>query len=103
MLNSEFCFLKTVNYPVVSVNYSETQMTQEKPATMQSKANKKMPVFTCSCGAKILIVPDLREMTKAIKAHELEHRMLTGKRMSEEAIAEQIIMVLGEHFRGSVA
>jgi len=79
------------------------KMTQEKPVTMSSKANKKLPVFTCSCGAEILIVPDLREMTKAIKAHELEHRMLTGKRMSEDAIAEQIIMVLGEHFRGSVA
>jgi hypothetical protein len=79
------------------------KMTQEKPVTMSSKANKKLPVFTCSCGAKILIVPDLREMTKAIKAHELEHKMLTCKRMSEDAITEKIIMFLAEHFRGSVA
>jgi hypothetical protein len=33
----------------------------------------KKPVFRCSCGVKILIVPDLPEMKKAIKNHIVEH------------------------------
>jgi hypothetical protein len=40
-------------------------LTQEN--TIAKTGKNKMPVFTCSCGTKILIVPDLREMNKAIK------------------------------------
>jgi hypothetical protein len=57
-----------------------------------------MPVFTCSCGTKILIVPDIQEMDKAIKVHETEHKRLTGKRITQEFITQQILKALSEHF-----
>jgi|GEM_PF-3352275 len=71
-------------------------MTQEQKITEAQK--RKMPVFTCSCGTEILIVPDLKQMDKAIKTHENEHRRLTGKRITQEIITQQILKTLSEHF-----
>jgi hypothetical protein len=71
-------------------------MTQENHITKSLKA--KMPVYTCSCGTEILIVPDLKEMDKAIKTHETEHRKLTGKRITQEFITQQILQTMSEHF-----
>ncbi len=71
-------------------------MTQEHVA--EETQRNKMPVFTCSCGTKILIVPDLKEMDKAIKTHEIEHKKLTGKRITEEFITQQILKTLSERF-----
>ncbi len=33
-----------------------------------------LPLVTCDCGAQILLLPDLRAMNLAIKAHAAEHR-----------------------------
>ena len=33
-----------------------------------------MPIVECSCGAKILLVPDLAAMEKAIKTHMAMHK-----------------------------
>jgi len=35
---------------------------------------KGLPIITCACGAEILVVPDLKAMNRAIKAHVAEHR-----------------------------
>jgi hypothetical protein len=43
-----------------------------------------MPIFNCVCGTNILIVPDLAEMNRAIKNHVIEHKKLTGLRLTEE-------------------
>ena len=37
-------------------------------------SKKHLPIITCDCGAEILVVPDLRAMNLAIKAHVAEHR-----------------------------
>jgi len=37
------------------------------------KKDQKMPIFHCTCGAEILIVPDLSAMNKAIKNHLNQH------------------------------
>jgi hypothetical protein len=57
-----------------------------------------MPVFTCSCGTNILILPDLKEMDKAMKMHETEHKRLTGKRITQEFMTQQILKALSEQF-----
>ncbi len=41
-----------------------------------SKKNGKsngLPIIVCSCGAEILLVPDVKLMSEAIEAHALEH------------------------------
>ena len=52
---------------------------------------QKMPIYKCPCGINILIVPDLQEMTKAIKAHLTEHKKLTGEHLTEETLTQEII------------
>ncbi len=54
----------------------------------------KMPVFKCSCGVEILIIPDLPAMVKAIKNHLVEHKKLTGHRLSEEILTQEILRVI---------
>jgi hypothetical protein len=63
--------------------------------------NKKMPIFNCSCGAKILVIPDLQEMEKAIKNHLIEHKKATGQLLTEDMVAEGIINALSEYFLNS--
>jgi len=53
-----------------------------------------MPVFSCSCGAKILIIPDLPEMDKVIKNHIVEHRKLSGQTLAEDDLTHKILKVL---------
>ena len=56
--------------------------------------NRKMPVFNCQCGMKILLVPDLTAMGKAIKNHLIEHKRLTGSDLTEEILTQEILKVL---------
>jgi hypothetical protein len=66
------------------------------PKVHSKKVRKKMVVFNCSCGAKILIVPDLPEMNKAIEEHLIEHKKLTGKSLSEDVLTQEILIALAE-------
>ena len=53
-----------------------------------------MPVFNCQCGIKILIVPDLPAMNKAIRNHIIEHKKLTGSNLTEEILTQKILKVV---------
>lgn len=53
-----------------------------------------MPVFNCPCGTKILIVPDLDGMNRAIKNHLIEHKKLTGLGLTEEQLTQEILKVI---------
>lgn len=55
-----------------------------------------MPAFDCSCGCRILIVPDLFAMNNAIKDHIKEHKQLTGKVVTEQFLADAIIVTLAK-------
>ncbi len=50
-----------------------------------------MAIYKCSCGRDILIIPDLQEMNRAIKAHLTEHKKLTGEHLTEEKLTQEII------------
>ncbi len=54
----------------------------------------KMPVFCCSCGVKILVLPDLSAMKKAIKNHIIEHKKLGGQILTEENLTHQVLEVV---------
>lgn len=66
------------------------------PKTHSKKARKKMPIFNCSCGIKILIVPDLPAMNEAIENHLIEHKKITGQDLSEENLAQEILIAITE-------
>ena len=54
-------------------------------------SKRKMLIFNCVCGTNILIVPDLAEMNRAIKNHLMEHKKLTGLRLSEDNFTQEIL------------
>jgi hypothetical protein len=56
----------------------------------------KMPICYCTCGSKILIVPDLPAMNKAIRNHIIEHKKLTGQSLTEEDLTNQVIKVISQ-------
>ena len=52
--------------------------------------NAGLPVIKCSCGAEILLVPDVKLMSEAIEAHVEEHKQKVKDPKEAEAEAERI-------------
>jgi len=52
------------------------------------KFRSKMQIVTCACGAKILVVPDVAAMDRAIKNHKVEH-----KKADEQFLILQILKI----------
>jgi hypothetical protein len=61
---------------------------------LDEEIHGKMPVFCCSCGVKILIVPDLLEMKKAIENHIVEHKKLSGQILTEDNLTQRVLEVV---------
>jgi hypothetical protein len=78
------------------INEEKSSNKARREKTVPEKTLKKMPVFNCTCGAKILIVPDIDEMNKAIEEHLAEHKRITGKCLNEEFLAQKILITLAE-------
>lgn len=49
-----------------------------------------LPVIECSCGAQILLVPNVKKMSAAIEAHILTHTKTIKDDKEAEAEAERI-------------
>jgi hypothetical protein len=61
------------------------------PKAPAKKANEpSLPVVVCSCGAEILLIPNVKEMNKAIEAHIAEHTKKIKSTKEAEAEAERI-------------
>ena len=75
------------------------EITSEANQHLPTK--EKMPIYTCCCGIKILIIPDLSAMNKAIKNHVNKHKELTGSPIRYEYIVEKIIETLSEYYSDS--
>jgi hypothetical protein len=56
--------------------------------------SKKKPIYSCSCGKNFPIVPDIAEMVIAIRVHLIEHKIITGKWLSEKHLTEEILSCL---------
>jgi hypothetical protein len=52
------------------INFNSGQDSKRK----SPKPRKGMPTIRCVCGLRILIVPDLKAMNRAIKNHLAEHK-----------------------------
>ncbi len=63
------------------------------PSPISSKkkvSNSRLPVIKCTCGAEILLVPNVKEMNTAIEAHIEEHTKKCKSPKEAEAEAERI-------------
>jgi len=65
---------------------------------MSSGKNKKrllkknLPLVRCECGHEILLLPDLKNMGKAIEEHAMEHKNKYGLTQEEaDAIQDNLI------------
>lgn len=58
--------------------------------------NLKMPIYHCTCGQSLLIVPDVLEMERAIRDHLVAHKKVTGEALSELDLTEKVIACLNE-------
>lgn len=52
--------------------------------------NSRLPIVKCSCGAEILLIPDVKKMNQAIEAHILEHTKSIKNAKEAEAEAERV-------------
>jgi hypothetical protein len=58
---------------------------------------KGLPTVKCLCGFKILVVPDLKAMNRAIKNHLTKHKKAHTDSVKlafiEESLSEQVLIV----------
>jgi hypothetical protein len=73
------------------INFASNQDIKSK----STKHQKGMPTIRCVCGLRILIIPDLQAMNRAIKKHLVEHKHAdNGLTLDclEESLTEQILI-----------
>jgi len=78
-------FACSVNAISVNQNQDSFVLSDEAPGyaiselvnagkSKSAKYQKGMPTIRCTCGKRILVVPDLKTMNRAIKNHVAEHK-----------------------------
>jgi hypothetical protein len=81
-------------------NYQEINFASGKDRKGKSTIPKKgMPTIRCVCGMRILVVPDLKAMNRAIKNYVAEHKQADYglvPELLEEFLTEQILIVGSE-------
>jgi hypothetical protein len=58
------------------------------PKRTAKKEVKGLPTIKCACGAEILLVPDVKLMSKALEAHVEQHKKSSKQKTSKEAEEE---------------
>ena len=75
-------------------NFSSVQDQDYKSKFANNK--KGMPTIRCVCGLRILVIPDLKAMNRAIKNHISEHKKADYGLVFdslEEFLTEQILIL----------
>jgi hypothetical protein len=81
-------------------NHQETYFASGQDRKSKSAINNKgLPTIRCVCGMRILVVPDLRAMDRAIKNHIAEHKQSNYGLVFDsldEFLTEQVLMLASE-------
>ena len=75
------------------INFGSSQKSKS------ALSKKGLPTIRCVCGKRILVVPDLNAMNRAIKNHIAVHKRSDYGLMFEsldEFLTEQVLMVASE-------
>jgi hypothetical protein len=107
--NRNYSLQKTLSYIANNkkpIKLIKKNKKQQKTANANSEfkneeIKEKIAVFSCSCGVKILIVPDLAEMRKAIENHVIEHKKLSGQNLTEDYLTHEILSAIIEAINGT--
>jgi hypothetical protein len=81
------------------VSYEKIQGTKlriDEEKTKKNKSGYNMPIVKCGCGVRILVVPDLVAMDKAIKNHLVGHKGANGQFLVEQILNATSKQVLHE-------
>ena len=81
-------------------DYQEINLGPSQSRKSKSALSKKgMPTIKCMCGSRILVVPDLKAMNRAIKNHLNEHKQANYglvPDLLEVFLIEQILILVGK-------
>jgi hypothetical protein len=81
-------------------NFQEINFASSQNRKSKSAFNTKgLPTIRCVCGKRILVVPDLKAMNRAIKNHIAAHKGSDYGLMFdslEEFLTEQVLMIASE-------
>jgi hypothetical protein len=70
----------------------KNNFTYSKYHTGKSGAHKShMTIIKCACGFEILIVPDLKAMSRAIENHVAKHSKSSSERLTD-FLTEQVLI-----------
>ena len=67
---------------------------EDKKAQSYKLLKEHLPLITCDCGAQILLVPDLRAMNLAIKAHVAEPEKNAQEKVNTSRNISQLLSQL---------
>ncbi len=71
-----------------------SRILEDKNAQLDKQLKGRLQVICCECGAEILLIPDLKAMDFAIKAHVIKHsergRKVEGTKRSSEKISQML-------------
>jgi hypothetical protein len=59
---------------IKKIQGTKLKNNNEIPKSYNQQFRSKMQIVTCACGAKILVVPDVAAMDRAIRNHKAEHK-----------------------------
>ena len=74
------------------INFASGQDRKSKSAVYK----KRMPTVRCVCGKRILVVPDLKALNRAIENHVTEHKQADYglvPDLLEEFLTQQILIM----------
>jgi len=77
-------------------SYQEINFVSGQDRKNKSALYKGMPTIRCICGIRILVVPDLKAMNRAISNHVAEHKQAEYglvPDLLEEFLTEQILIM----------
>ena len=74
--------------------FSGTALTELQVLNHSQKSH--LPIITCECGYKILLLPDLKAMNHAIQNHLSEHKNRNAKNAKVKKIEDALISKIFE-------
>jgi hypothetical protein len=83
------------------IQSAKLKIEKEIAKENRKRSKSNMPIVKCSCGAKILLVPDLAAMDRAIKKYMAEHKCADEQFLIEQiltAASKQTYLILGSKY-----
>jgi hypothetical protein len=76
------------------IQSAKFKVIKEIGGNAKQKSPTKMPIVKCTCGAKILVVPDVSAMERAIKNHKAKHKNVNEKFLIEKMLKATINQII---------